>query len=260
MRISYFRLWACAAIVALLSCSAAQAAAINYGDSPVLPPGIKFRNVTESSGTDPVPLYGAPSYFNTGADFDPTSLIAFSTNGANDITDGQLNFTLEGTVSGSQVVAINNISLFEAGDYTLAGVGTAATQVIAGASIRVTITEIDGVAPAGGPITLIPSNASVGFNLLASPGIVMPWSLGTSLNIAAQLTSLGIPHTYGATEVEVVIDNDLIALSEAASAARIAKKDFQVMTEGEVTAVPEPAAVSVLALGVAGVLMRRRGR
>src|SRR5438270_709188 len=71
---------------------AAHAATINYGDFPVPPAGITFQQVTESSGTDPVPLYGPPTPFVVGLDFDPTSFVSSSTNGAADITDGQLNF------------------------------------------------------------------------------------------------------------------------------------------------------------------------
>jgi hypothetical protein len=38
----------------------ARAALINYGDSPLIAPGVTFLGVTESSGTDALPLYGTP--------------------------------------------------------------------------------------------------------------------------------------------------------------------------------------------------------
>src|SRR5215213_11044438 len=77
----------------LISISA-QAATINYGNFGPVPPGVSFISVAESSGTDAVPLYGPPTSFSVGLDFDPANFVASATNGAADITDGQLNFTI----------------------------------------------------------------------------------------------------------------------------------------------------------------------
>lgn len=57
-----------------------------------------------------------------------------------------------------------------------------------------------------------------------------------------------------------MIDNQLLALSEPGSVATIAKKDFEIEIGGGGETIPEPATVSVLALGFAGALLRRRGR
>jgi hypothetical protein len=242
----------------LLTSLVARAATINYGNSPVIPPGVQFLGIAESSGTDAVPLYGAPaSYFPVGIDFNPGSFAASGVSGSGDVTDGQLNFAAAGTFTPSVKVAINSISINESGDYTLTGIGTIATQVIAGASIHVTVTEIDGVTLTT-PVVLAPSNASLGFNLIANAGVLQPWAMGTTLNIAGQLTSLAIPYTYGATKIDVVIDDNLIALSEASSAAFIAKKDFKVSTVNNVVLVPEPVQMSALLLGAAGIMARRR--
>src|SRR3954452_7091132 len=86
------RLLAIALAAVVFAAPSVRAAVINYGNSGDIPPGITFTNVMESSGTDPVPLYGPPSYFTTGMDFDPPSFVASATDGAGDITDGQLNF------------------------------------------------------------------------------------------------------------------------------------------------------------------------
>lgn len=228
----------------------AQAASISYGNFGPVSPGISFLNVTESSGTDAVPLYGAPTAFVTGLDFNPTSFVASATGGGADITDGQMNFTVAGQIVNGSAVAINGLSLNEGGDYTLVGGGTAASQAIAGAILGVKVVEIDGVAVT--PITLAPSNASVAFNLAANPGIVQPWSLGTSVGISAQLTSLGVPFLVGATKVEVVLNNSLVAISEAGSVAFIAKKDFVIGVVPEVGVLPEPSTLAMAGLALCG--------
>ena len=253
---------AAALAVALLATSTpvAQAASISYGNFGPIAPGISFLDVKESSGTDAVPLYGAPDPFVTGLDFDPANFVATATSGGADITDGQMNFTVMGQNNGGDIVAIGGVSLFEGGDFSLLGTGTAATQVQAGAILNVKVTEIDGAAVA--PIILTTSNAGVAFNLLANPGIVQPWSLGLSVDVGAQLTSLGVPFVVGATKVEVVINNSLAAISEPSTIAFIAKKDFVigiVPEIGELT-IPEPATVGMLGLALCGlgVVSRRK--
>jgi hypothetical protein len=222
-----------------------SAATISYGTVGPVPPGITFVDVEESSGTDDVPLFGPPEPFTTGLDFDPASFVATADGGEEDVTDGQLNFTLMGAAG------INTVSMFEAGDYSLVGVGTTATQAIAGAIMRATVTQVNGVNVA--PINLTPVNASVGFNLAANPGSVQPWSLGLTLNVAAQMAGRG-----RATKVDIVIDNQLNALSELSSLSFIAKKEFQI----DVEPIPEPSTAALAGLmcsALALVAARRRG-
>jgi hypothetical protein len=226
----------------------AAAASINYGNFGPVPPGVTFLGVTESSGTDAVPLYGPPTPFSVGLDFDPAAFLANAAAGSIDLTDGQLNFT----VLSSPAFAIQQIILLEGGDYSLTGGGTAATQVLAGASIRATVTQINGVDVA--PINLTSVNGSVGFNLLANPGVLQPWSLGLGLDVAAQLGP-----NQNATRVEIVIDNQLVALSELRSAAFIAKKDFRICVN-ECGEVPEPSGLGLLPLAGALALVAARRR
>jgi hypothetical protein len=252
---------ALALLVGFLAVRTAGAAAILYGDFPVPSTGITFQHVTESSGTDPVPLFGPPAPFVTGLDFNPMNFVASATNGAADITDGQLNFAIKGlVVSPGNGAGINGFSISEGGDYSLLGTGTTATQALAGVSIHVSVTEIDGVPVA--PIPLPGSNASVGFNLIANPGLLQPWSLGTSItNIDGKLTALGKTFTIGATKLEVVIDDSLNALSEPLSSAFIAKKDFVLTTDTDISGVlPEPTSAVVAGLFLCGFASRRRAR
>jgi len=223
--------------------AAAQAATINYGNFGPIPPGISFLQVTESSGTDPVPLFGPPDPFVTGLDFDPTTFVATANGGAADITDGQLNFAIQAGPG----LGIGTVSLFESGDYTLVGVGTNATQALAGVIMSITVTHINGAPVA--PFSLPASNASVAFNLQANPGVVQPWSLGLSAPV-------NLPQGQFATRVEVAINNQLIALSQVGSVSFIAKKDFRISTTPEI---PEPATLMLSGLaGVVSLALRRR--
>jgi len=248
------------AAMSLLIGHAAQAAVINYGNfsGPPLPPGISFQNVFESSGTDVVPLYGAPHKVGlpAGLDFDPTSFVAFSGGGGADITDGQLNFTVRGTVAPGGYAAINSISIFEGGDLSLSGTGTVAAQVQAGTIMQVKITEVDGnpIAPIN-----VPVNSSIGRNLVANPGLVQPWSQTLSLNLDAVLTSAGVPFTKGVTAADVVVDNQLNAVSEPLSTALIAKKDFVISVDPEISGIlPEPTSLAMAGLAMSLLLGRRR--
>jgi hypothetical protein len=239
------------AVVGLLA-GDSVGASINYGNFGPIPPGVSFLGVEESSGTDAVPLYGPPTPFPVGLDFNPASFVASSAGGGADITDGQLNFTVRSPFG------IASLGLLERGDYTLAGVGTPTTQVTAGAIFLASVTEINGAAVA--PINLAPVNGSVGFNLAANPGVVQPWSLGLSLDVAGQLG----PGQY-ATKVKVVVNNQLLAISEPSSVAFIAKKDFTITVtpgdrkppEGEI---PEPASVVLVLCCASLVLVARRHR
>jgi hypothetical protein len=226
------------AAIGLIS-AAAQAASINYGNfGPV--GGASFLQVTESSGTDPVPLYGPPSAFPVGLDFNPTSFAASSSGGGADITDGQLNYTI---ASG---LGITSVSVSESGDYTLAGAGGAATGVTAGAIIFGTVTEVNGVAVA--PISIAPVNASFS-DSLPGAAIVTPWSLGATLNI-------GLPAGQVATRVDVVINNSLVATSEASTAAFIAKKEF--IVRGTTGIIPEPGTFALAGMALCSLGLVRR--
>jgi len=231
---------------------AAHAALINYGDFPVPPAGITFQQVTESSGTDPVPLYGPPTPFVVGMDFNPTSFVASATGGGADVTDGQLNFGVAGQVGPNGFVGINNLQLFEAGDYTLVGLGTPSTSVFAGAFIQVTVTQVNGVNVV--PFNLPTTSASTVFSLPLNSGQVQPWSLGAGINLA-------LPGGQVATRIQVAIDNSLIATSQPGTVAFIAKKDFRIevgSTSGG--GLPEPGTFVLTALGSMIALVYRRAR
>jgi len=229
---------------------AARAATINYGDFPVLPAGLVFQQVKESSGTDAVPLYGPPTPFVTGLDFDPTGFVSSSTNGGADITDGQLNFDVQGLVGPNGLVGITSLGLFEGGDYSLLGAGNPSTSVFAGAIITVTVDAVNGLPVA--PFNLPPVNASVGFNLVANPGISQPWSLGTGIPIT-------VPGGGVATRISVTVDNSLASISQPGTIAFIAKKEFRIdIVPGSGGRLPEPGTFVLMSLAsMIGLVVRR---
>jgi hypothetical protein len=142
--------------------------------------------------------------------------------------------------------------MFEAGDYTLAGVGTSATSVLFRSILGITVIELDGVDVA--PFSLPPVNGSVSFSLPAN-GVVQPWSLGVSANIAGQL-----PPGQLATEVEVVIYNTLDSTSERQSISFGSEKDFRlnVGTSGTVDVPETGSTIWLLGGGISVVLLGRR--
>jgi hypothetical protein len=210
-------------LVLAAATGAASGATINYGN--FIAGDVQFLDVTESSGTDAVPLFGPPSSYDGGLNFTRVGFRTTSVGGVPDLTDGQLNVTIRTAPD----VGIASISLWERGDYTLAGVGTAATQ--AGAVMLASVTGIGGAGVA--PVALPPINASVAFNLPANPGIVQPWSLGLSLNVAPLLGPDQL-----ATEIELVIDNALVSFSELQSVAFGAKKQFFLEVDTVTTGIP----------------------
>ena len=250
-------LFALALACGSLLATAAQGAILSHGNFGPVAPGVSFLNVTESSGTgDSVPLYGAPTPFATGLDFNPVNFLAMGSGGAGDITDGQLNFTIFGQDGGGNDVAISTINLSESGVYDLTGTGTAATQIAVGAILNVKITEIDGVAVT--PITLF-GNASLTSNLVATPGdeVDVPWNLNILIDVQAELTTLGVPFTVGATRADVFLNNTLTAISEALSTAEVVKNDFVISIVPKTEVIPEPSTLAMAAIGLCGLGLRR---
>ena len=243
-------------IVAILALPISQtfAAPINYGDFSDIPPGsVMYLDVTESSAPAPLPLFGPPSITGNNLAFLPKAFAAFATSGANDITDGQLN-TQVMVLEINNVVAggLTSLSVTERGDYTLFGTGTTLTNVAAGVSLHVEILEVDG-----NPIVPInvSSNASFSNSLTSSgPTVLAPWAISSGVSLGSVLAQNQIPFKFGVTKANIVIDNQLLATSEANSIAFIAKKGFSIRPVIEINpdfVIPEP---TTLILGLASLL------
>ena len=238
--------------IAALVFSSADAAHIEYGDfSGTSVMYIDVQEVANSPG-DASPLFGPPSITGNELDFDPATFTAVSTNGVSDLTDGQLNFTLM-SLAGS---FLDSITIDEGGDYSLLGTGTSATQVSYGLSLAsVVVLEVDGVALAT-PVVLAGASAFGTADLGSGQTSNTLWDLSLVYDVDAALTDAGVDFVNGATKLEIAIDNTLSAISEQASIATIAKKDFRIDVNTEV---PEPSTIMLLGLAIGGVgLLRRR--
>ncbi|MGL4513227.1 MAG: hypothetical protein ACRCT8_09065 [Lacipirellulaceae bacterium] len=245
-----------AGALSLTIAAAAQAAPINYGSVNDFGGGgvVEYTNVTESTASDTPPLYNAPDVVVNLLDFDPTAFGASSAGGVPDITDGQLNSgftTLLGT-------GLTSLVINESGDFTLTGVGTAATNVSYGLFAKVTVLQVDGLAVT--PFNVVAS-AAFNKNLVANPGLNQPWSAALLIDLGPALVTNGhAGFSLGVTKGEIVINNTLVALSEAQSIAFLAKKDLNITPGGPLdpdNVIPEPAAALLAVVGAVGFLRRR---
>jgi hypothetical protein len=231
------------ALVALSSPS--FAAPIFYGD--FVGSTVQFFGVTEDSGTDATPLFGAPVVAGDTLDFNPKSFNSFSTGAAgNDITDGTLTFFVQSLPGFS----IKTLKLSEQGDVTLSGFGNNKTFAAAYASIFVDILAIDGnlIDPISlfGSMVVTPSGGT--FELLADGGggplYKTIWTGSKTFDIAAAIASLPIVPELGVTAISVTLDNTLVTLSQEGTSAFIAKKD----AKGVSISVPEVSPLTMIAL------------
>jgi len=234
-----------------------------YGD--LMGATVNYLTVTESSSTDPVPLFGTPTVSGDSLDFTPISFAATSLLHVPpvDQTDGHLTFMVVPKFVGG---SIQNIQFGEGGGYTVGGFGTNQTFVDVSAIGNIDVFEIDGVSISKEtiPIKLTFSHGNnAGFNdngewHLVPQGFVNDsWTGGQFIDIKQILIDRGHTVVGGATKITVALDNKLYAQSEIEGTAQIDKKDFFTVT----TNIPEPTSCVLAMLGlVVGVLASRRSR
>jgi len=250
--------------LALASTVSVFAAPINYGDFSG--GSVMYLDVTETANTpgDAEPLYGPAAIANNYLDFDPAGFTASGVSGGADITDGQLSFRLAALPNSS----LETLTIRESGDYTLFGTGSASTQIgYATAISSIAVLEVDGL-PLAAPAPLVSASASGSRNLSSNPGQLNFWTLGLTYNVDAALSSAGIPYTFGATRLEIVVDNSLLGISEPFSIAYVAKKDFSFdvqtapispfLSSSSPSVVPEPSSALLVVIAAALMQFRRR--
>jgi hypothetical protein len=255
-------LTAVALLASLVVSSVAHADPILYGS--LSGATVDYTNITENSGTDPglfppnlpgLGLFGTPVVTGDNLNFTPINFFARSTMGAPpfDSTDGHLTFG----VMAKPGKAITNINFSEGGGLSVGGIGTDATFVDVSAIGFVNVLEIDG-SPAPG-IIQIPIDLTFDFGV-AGDGT---WRRGTEgfangklwtgaqlIDINGWLAANNIPVTYGATKIQVALDNSLYATSEATAGAFIDKKDFGGLSVTvNAPNIPEPGTAMIALFG-----------
>lgn len=232
----------CACLIALWFTAHAANAAIVYGD--LTGSTVTFEDITESSATDPVPLYGSPSvvgdtlvFIPTDASFAATAPKAVGANIVNgDVTDGRLTFT----VRANQGLFLNVINLAEFGGYSVSGVDNPSANV-------------GGVVFASFAFNNTIQTESVSFvgqdTNTNNPG---PFTSGVGGWQASATLDLS---QFQVTEAIITINNILSAVAPNGNgAAQIDKKGFTV----EVTAIPEPAGLLLFGAGALLMITRRQ--
>lgn len=240
-----------------------HAASINYGS--FAGDTVMYMDVTESSDTDPVPLFGAPTVTGDSIDFTPDNFGAASQLHvpAVDHTDGHLTFG----VMANPGKSVQTISFQEGGGLTVGGFGTDATFVDVSAFGNIDVFQVDGVniSKLSIPIQLTFSFGDNGAQdngtwKLASQGFVNDdWTGGQLIDIAGYLQTHGYPGAEGATKMEIALDNKLYAQSEIEGTASIDKKDFGGLSVTvNVPIIPEPSAIVLAVVGLVGLCANRR--
>jgi archaellum component FlaF (FlaF/FlaG flagellin family) len=244
-----------AALIAVGVCTSSEASYFNnYGD--LSGDTVTFYDVTESTFTHDVALYGTPSTIGDTLRFELTNFGQYVSGGDSALMDGML----ETTIASTPGTWIDTIRFAEYGDVSLSGTGGVDTYAAVSNAIFLKITEVDGVAANVDTLvvstTFSPSNGD--WNL-ADDGVVtgLPWEGVLFADLDNYLQTQGF--TGHATEVHLTMDNVLNNGSEIGKSSFIRKKE----TDGiEITPyiIPEPATFLILGIGGALLTLLRRGK
>lgn len=246
------------AVALLLACVAVgDAAETNYGTFQGK--NVSFENVTEESDTDGLPLFGSPLVSGTlnYLRFTPTQFTSHAEGETgSDTTAAQLRTAVAGKeIDPGHSWGIKDIRFTESGTYGLSGTSAdaAVTSVV-----QVTVTHVDGI-----DVTDVVSDP---FSIpLTSDGtFVFPgetngsWAGMLLFNVTQFIRGRGVAEGV-ATRVYFTVDNGLETNSYTSdSQANLAKTSAGENIGVEVTVVPEPATLSLLALGACLPLLRKR--
>lgn len=193
---------------------------------------------------DPIPSYNGLMFFP-----DPTVFCAEAAGAfGSDAIDGYF----RAVITGLDDAPINMIRLWEYGEYTLRGTGTALTEACVDVPITVVVTEVGGspVTPQFYYPTMtfhrpnneppLPANPDGDYNLVDDRGNGVLWVGESTFDVG------------NATQVVVLLDNILSVQTEEYSEAKMLKKGLTIDI-----VVPEPSMLALL-MGIGCVLIARR--
>jgi hypothetical protein len=213
-----------------------------------------------------LPLFGQPAAAGDSLDFNPTGdFSALSTNSGADLTDGKLSLM----VSAKNGYALSSLSFLEHGLASLFKPLDNSDDPFANVIglVDIDIVEVDGQSIGqlnlpGASMVYTPSNGDYQHSIDAvNPSFSTSWAGQLDVDLAAALLAGNIPFQFGATKVNITLDNTLMASTgQVGSSAFIDKKDFDIIAE--TVAVPEPtsallALVALITLGTCTI--RHRG-
>ncbi|NLX07852.1 MAG: PEP-CTERM sorting domain-containing protein [Phycisphaerae bacterium] len=231
----------------------AVATPINYGDFTGVT--MRYQQISEDSGTDPLPLYNSPTLVGDTLQFNNLSFYSSSSGNAADTTDGNLMGWIEAKVGS----VIQSIAFDEYGDVSLNGSPLKWGYASVTNTIFVQVHEIDrvAVAPFTFTIDMVMTPSDGDWTLMDDGYGSWDWEGHLLADVTQALRDKGYATGY-ATKLYFEMDNTLNTSSETGTSAYIAKK----LTDGlKVTAsveVPEPITVLLMGLGL-GLLRVRRG-
>lgn len=243
-----FRMGVLAAAV-MMTAGTAWATPISYGNRSGTT--VDFLNITEDSGTDPLPLYdgrpGGPTVTGDTLEFQPTANFSSgSPDGMStgDTTDGLLRLVIQA----HQGFKIDTITLGEFGDFSLLAV----TGASSAATATGTLFGTDNVSG---------SQRQVTFTAVRSNGplVFAPFELtGPGADSGAWIAVATLSYTRNVvTRVEIELNNTLQTVVTPGASAFIAKKGVGIGVTTSV--VPEPGTLA-LAAGGAVMMMGARWR
>ena len=191
-------------------------------------------DLTESSATDPTPLFGEPIAIGNSLTFSTGPFAAVQAGKGADITAGQLSFVIQADPG----LFIESISLEEIGDYLMLG---DSAEVTAGGTLVATILDPLVGGFVSDPIAIDP---------------VVPLT-GTGSGIWSGTASVDLTQ-YAATRVRIDLDNILIASSEECFHAAIIDKKAMTVDVKFSQDIPEPASLALMGLGLLAIARRSR--
>lgn len=211
---------------------ALQAAPINYGD--FVGNTVMYQDVTESSITDPIALFGPPSVAGDQLNFSPVDFLASGSDGAVDQTVG----VLKADLVAAEGQYIDKVTVEELFSFDINGDSGSAVS-IAGLLVLVDLTPGHGGQVYQAPLLV---------QDFVGPPYIGP-TFGTDWLATAVLNLAGLEITHAA----VTFNDILQASSRDGVTAWIEKTDITLRVD-----TPEPGSLALLAAGMTALVTRRR--